>query len=871
MAIREELYDDTGAQMEMAGLVSEPTDVDPVSGNEIPVGATAEGVRDDQTAAISPGEFVIPDYAVRYHGLDFYVGSLQKAQQGLGQMEDMGLVGNPDAQTIPEETPLPTMDTGEEEMPAPEMAGAEQVMSDTGKPMPTEMAGAEQVMSDTGEPMPTAEFQTGGVVTTPISAPIQQTSTPIAPPPIVDPIRPISTQPVPTTVPTPSTSYLAPKPLLTQYQQGYYVETGDGYYRYQGPPGTSSTAQAYTREQLPSGAVVAPKGTKSSDVWGGIYGQGYTRQSPYLALQGEAAGTPGRYQQGYGVEAYINEQGNIVYLTTVNGQVQGGIPPGYTKASREQLGFGVPRQEPRQVASVKPPDPVGDGYDPRGGTTGFSAGTTETQGGYGVGVESSYGASSIGTEVGVAVNSVNESLDTSTPFGIDYASTVAQVGFTSMEQVVDSGKHGYAAHGLNVKSSTAKATETILGMLAPTPVSFAIAAYNSMKNAPAQPAIAAAQVASTTASGNPYSSVPNSLGFGNFSAASVYGVQTPLGIITVTSHPTLSVDEVHAIDAIALGVNPYGPNYDVSKFTMNADGVPNGFTGTTDLIGVAEINAAYAAQGIGTGAPGSAGEAGGYTSDGGFVSNTGVVSAMGTAAAFAALTAEQQAAAIANRGRGHLLSIDETGKKASEEQVLDAIANKSLQEEGRLTSFEQFGGRGAASTANTAAQSAAAAASGIAAMDPNVEDVMGFQAMADAVAAQTADAGDADGADGKVICTALNSIYGFGIFRNAAWMKYNLMPKSYVKYPVTKILELGYHKIFGPLAEKMPYSPILTKVLRRIARVRTNRIRREMQGKPLTLESKVYTNILRPPLFIVGWLVSKKILSQYKIKNKSYI
>ena len=78
MAIREELYDDTGAQMELAGLVSEPTDVDPVSGNDIPVGATAEGVRDDQTASISPGEFVIPDYAVRYHGLDFYVDSLQR-------------------------------------------------------------------------------------------------------------------------------------------------------------------------------------------------------------------------------------------------------------------------------------------------------------------------------------------------------------------------------------------------------------------------------------------------------------------------------------------------------------------------------------------------------------------------------------------------------------------------------------------------------------------------------------------------------------------------------------------------------------------------------------------------------------------------
>ena len=146
MANTEEFNDDA----ELDGFMADPNAVDPVSGNEIPLGATAEGVRDDQTAAISPGEFVIPDYAVRYHGLDFYVGSLQKAKQGLGQMEGMGLVGNPDEQTIPDETPLPTMDEKE-------------------------------------------EYQTGGLITTPLQTVEQQQlpTTPIPPPPVIEPLDPL--------------------------------------------------------------------------------------------------------------------------------------------------------------------------------------------------------------------------------------------------------------------------------------------------------------------------------------------------------------------------------------------------------------------------------------------------------------------------------------------------------------------------------------------------------------------------------------------------------------------------------------------------------------------------------------------------------
>ena len=103
-------------QMDVLGLVEEPNDVDPVSGNEIPLGATAEGVRDDQVAALSAGEFVIPDYAVRYHGLDFYMDSLRVAKEGLSQMDQMGMTGKPDEATMSDDTPLPTIDPNNEEL-----------------------------------------------------------------------------------------------------------------------------------------------------------------------------------------------------------------------------------------------------------------------------------------------------------------------------------------------------------------------------------------------------------------------------------------------------------------------------------------------------------------------------------------------------------------------------------------------------------------------------------------------------------------------------------------------------------------------------------------------------------------------------------
>ena len=137
-------------QMETIGF-------DPVSGNEVPLGGTPEGVRDDIDAKLSKGEMVIPEYAVNYHGVETYIDSIQKAQEGYRQLEDMGLVGNPDEAIMDESEPLPKMED---------------------KDIP--------------------EYQIGGLTTTPLS-PVSLPSIPaISSANVTQPLAPVSTQVTPT-------------------------------------------------------------------------------------------------------------------------------------------------------------------------------------------------------------------------------------------------------------------------------------------------------------------------------------------------------------------------------------------------------------------------------------------------------------------------------------------------------------------------------------------------------------------------------------------------------------------------------------------------------------------------------------------------
>jgi|14BtaG_2_1085337.scaffolds.fasta_scaffold00576_6 hypothetical protein len=111
-------------QMELfedGGLRDEGGEVDEVSGNEVPIGGTKEGVRDDVPALVSKGEFVFPEDVTRYIGLDKLMQMRQEAKMGLKRMDAMGQMGNGDEATMPDDMPFGMADlivvagdTGEE-------------------------------------------------------------------------------------------------------------------------------------------------------------------------------------------------------------------------------------------------------------------------------------------------------------------------------------------------------------------------------------------------------------------------------------------------------------------------------------------------------------------------------------------------------------------------------------------------------------------------------------------------------------------------------------------------------------------------------------------------------------------------------------
>ena len=62
---------------------------DPVSGNPIPLGSSPENVRDDIPAALSVGEYVVPNDVVRWHGLRTYMEMHEEAKMGLMMMQSI--------------------------------------------------------------------------------------------------------------------------------------------------------------------------------------------------------------------------------------------------------------------------------------------------------------------------------------------------------------------------------------------------------------------------------------------------------------------------------------------------------------------------------------------------------------------------------------------------------------------------------------------------------------------------------------------------------------------------------------------------------------------------------------------------------------
>ena len=97
-------------QFEDGGLKDEGGAVDEVSGNEVPVGGTKKGVRDNIPAMVSEGEFIFPEDVTRYIGLDKLMQLRQDAKMGLKKMEAMGQMGNGDEATMEDDMPFEMAD-----------------------------------------------------------------------------------------------------------------------------------------------------------------------------------------------------------------------------------------------------------------------------------------------------------------------------------------------------------------------------------------------------------------------------------------------------------------------------------------------------------------------------------------------------------------------------------------------------------------------------------------------------------------------------------------------------------------------------------------------------------------------------------------
>ncbi len=78
---------------EEGGLTTDGMDVDPVSGNDIPLGSNAIDVRDDVDAKLSSGEYVVPADVVKYVGVAQLEKLVDKAKAGLEDMGENGRIG----------------------------------------------------------------------------------------------------------------------------------------------------------------------------------------------------------------------------------------------------------------------------------------------------------------------------------------------------------------------------------------------------------------------------------------------------------------------------------------------------------------------------------------------------------------------------------------------------------------------------------------------------------------------------------------------------------------------------------------------------------------------------------------------------------
>jgi hypothetical protein len=247
-------------QMDMfdnGGLMQEGGSIDPVSGNDVPVGSTQEEVRDDIPAQLSEGEFVFPADVVRYIGLENLMRMRQEAKMGLAQMEAMGQMGNSEEATMPDDLPFDMYDLEVEDDGVQDFAQGGVVQAQAGTFVPPQqnygISGFQQSQFSGFQPQP---------ITPPSMQPLQPTS--------MQPLQPTGMQPLQTTGTPVSTTQVSGLP--GQAGAGFDVGPPDEYKTYRNESGQEiqvpfKDGKVHPTFTVPSGYTLAtgPQETKVED------------------------------------------------------------------------------------------------------------------------------------------------------------------------------------------------------------------------------------------------------------------------------------------------------------------------------------------------------------------------------------------------------------------------------------------------------------------------------------------------------------------------------------------------------------------------------------------------------------------------------
>ena len=341
---------------------------DPVSGNDIPLGSTAENVRDDIPANLSEGEIVVAADVVNFHGVKLFEDIRREAKMGYAQMAEDGRIGgepmdmNDDMNIELSELDLEIMD---DEAPVEMNRGGMNVERGRGniyssysapkKAKPTRDRSMSAVVSraQANKDKPKNRFEAIRERLREVFKDDDRRPTLTKKPPKSDPIRPSIAQQINFGGDYKDKEPTQPEPKRRSSVRG----AGDVTQAYRGetePLNVRYYDQPFYK-RLMEGLGFDEGGLVEDDEQHLIGGESQFNEGPFYAQKGgfDMENAYANYGDGTGgpvleMREYMNDDGHRIFITFIDGEPQMEIPAGYYPVGDSEV-----------VAPTAPTPPVG--------------------------------------------------------------------------------------------------------------------------------------------------------------------------------------------------------------------------------------------------------------------------------------------------------------------------------------------------------------------------------------------------------------------------------------------------------------------------------------------------------------------------------